>query len=126
MGRTKTDKALRRRALERSVAARPRNQRVPDLIYLRWRARTPCETIDLRVFTFLDIGTSLYDVMSVTCTVIPSPKGTTATHELTHKGNVNYKTIVLRVPRERLYYVIPREDFGRMFISSLGFHIFLK
>ena len=32
----------------------------------------------------------------------------------------------LRVPRERLSYVIPREDFGRMFISSLGTHIFLK
>jgi len=56
------------------------------------------ETIDLRVFVVLDIGTSLEDVVSVTHTIIPFPKCTAANvgHDLTHKGKVNYKTIVER------------------------------
>jgi len=34
--------------------------------------------------------------MSVAHTLISSPKSTAATHELTHKGDVNYKTITER------------------------------
>ena len=49
------------------------------------------ETIDITVFVVLDVDMSLYNIMSVTHTVIPCPKCTAATHELTYRRNVNYK-----------------------------------
>ena len=44
-------------------------------------------------FAVLNCCTGLKDVTSVAHTVIPSPRSTAATHELTHKGDINYKTI---------------------------------
>jgi len=51
------------------------------------------EPIDVLVFVVLDLGTSLYDVIRMAHTVIPPPRATTVTLELSHKGNNNDKTI---------------------------------
>jgi len=56
-------------------------------------ANALCKTTNLRVLVVVDIGTSLQDGMSVMRNIIPSPRCTAATHELTCKENVNYKTI---------------------------------
>jgi len=57
--------------------------------------QTPCdhEPIDVLVFVVLDLGTGLYDVIRMTHTVIPPPRCTADTLELTNKGNINDKTI---------------------------------
>jgi len=41
-------------------------------------------------------------------------------------ANSNFLTFALRVPGERLSYVLPREDLGLTSISSLGTHIFFN
>ena len=51
------------------------------------------DAINVLVFVVLDVCTGLLDVIRMVRTVIPSPRGTTATLELTHKGNINDKTI---------------------------------
>jgi len=54
------------------------------------------ESIDVLVFVVLDIGTGLQDVIRMAHTVTPPPRCTAATLELTHKGNINDKTITER------------------------------
>jgi len=51
------------------------------------------DAINVLVFVVLDVCTGLEDVIRMAHTVIPTPRGTTATLELTHKVNINDKTI---------------------------------
>jgi len=57
---------------------------------------------------------------------LPQIQALRAVPKMLQKISSCYVASVLRVPRERLAYVLPREDFGRMFISSFETHIFLK
>ena len=43
------------------------------------------ETIDIRVFVVVDVGMSLYNIMTLTHTVILCPKCAAATHEITYR-----------------------------------------
>jgi len=54
------------------------------------------DPINVLVFIVLDVCTGLQDVIRMAHTVIPPPRDTTTTFELTHKGNINDKTIPQR------------------------------
>ena len=59
----------------------------------------------LHVFVVLDVCTGLLDVIRMAHTIILPPRGTTATLELTHEGNINDKTIPERDRRVRVFNV---------------------
>jgi len=69
-------------------------------------ANALCKPIDVLVFVVLDLGTGLLDVIRMAHTVIPPPRCSAATLELTHKGNLNDKTISGRDREVRDFNVI--------------------
>ena len=68
------------------------SQRGSDRTYPRWQVQTRHEPIDVFVLVVLDLGTGLKDVIRMAHTVIPPPRCTVATLELTHKGNIKTRS----------------------------------
>ena len=83
------------------------------------------EPIDVLVLVVLDLGTGLKDVIRMAHTVCLPPRCTAATLELTHKGNINDKTITKRDREVRDFNVTLLASLLRSNLSKISSHHWL-